>query len=353
MGVAPDFPAAFAKAQAAAGARLPRAGTVFLTVTDSDKSAVGGDRRAAARPRLLRSSRRAARRGRSRAWASRSSALNKLGEGSPHVVDWIERGDVDLVINTPTGTAARADGYEIRRAAIAARHPVHHDDRRRHGRRARDRRRRATASRRCCSLQEIHARRSGPAASGRRVGARVSRPHARAARAPAAAGAERRAATAPTSCSRSPTPDGPAPDPGQFAMLAAAERWGGGADERPFLPRAFSVARRHADGTLDFLLEDVGPGTRPPRRAATRATSCWLLGPLGRGFARAARRRAGRSSSAAASGSRRWRSGATRSGPTALALLGFRDAAHAEGAGAAARRAGRHRRRLASATTAS
>ena len=32
--------------------------------------------------------------------------LNKLGEGSPHVVDWIERGDVDLVINTPTGTEA-------------------------------------------------------------------------------------------------------------------------------------------------------------------------------------------------------------------------------------------------------
>ena len=45
--------------------------------------------------------------------------LNKIGEGSPHVVDWIERGDVDLVINTPTGTAARADGYEIRRAAVA------------------------------------------------------------------------------------------------------------------------------------------------------------------------------------------------------------------------------------------
>jgi carbamoyl-phosphate synthase large subunit len=44
--------------------------------------------------------------------------LNKLGEGSPHVVDWIENGDVDLVINTPTGTAARSDGYEIRRAAV-------------------------------------------------------------------------------------------------------------------------------------------------------------------------------------------------------------------------------------------
>ena len=45
--------------------------------------------------------------------------INKIQDGSPHVVDWIERGDVDLVINTPTGTAARRDGYEIRRAAIA------------------------------------------------------------------------------------------------------------------------------------------------------------------------------------------------------------------------------------------
>ena len=44
--------------------------------------------------------------------------LNKIGEGSPHVVDWIERGDVDLVINTPTGSGARSDGWEIRRAAV-------------------------------------------------------------------------------------------------------------------------------------------------------------------------------------------------------------------------------------------
>ena len=47
------------------------------------------------------------------------TTLNKLGEGSPHVVDWIERGDVDLVINTPVGTGARTDGYEIRSAAVA------------------------------------------------------------------------------------------------------------------------------------------------------------------------------------------------------------------------------------------
>jgi carbamoyl-phosphate synthase large subunit len=118
MGVAADFPGAFAKAQAAAGARLPRSGTVFLTVTDTDKSAVMG---IAAQLHDL-GFRIVATRG-TAASVSRMGIpvdrLNKVGEGSPHVVDWIENGDVDLVINTPTGTAARTDGYEIRRAAVA------------------------------------------------------------------------------------------------------------------------------------------------------------------------------------------------------------------------------------------
>jgi carbamoyl-phosphate synthase large subunit len=39
------------------------------------------------------------------------------------VVDWIERGDVAIVINTPVGTGARTDGYEIRRAAVARKIP--------------------------------------------------------------------------------------------------------------------------------------------------------------------------------------------------------------------------------------
>jgi len=45
-------------------------------------------------------------------------ALKKVGEGSPNVVDWIENGDVDLVVNTPTGSGARSDGWQIRRAAV-------------------------------------------------------------------------------------------------------------------------------------------------------------------------------------------------------------------------------------------
>jgi len=118
MGVAADFPAAFAKAQAAAGAGLPAAGTVFLTVTDTDKSAVMG---IAAQLHDL-GFRIVATRGTASAISRMGipvERLNKLGDGSPHVVDWIENGDVDLVINTPTGTAARSDGYEIRRAAVA------------------------------------------------------------------------------------------------------------------------------------------------------------------------------------------------------------------------------------------
>ena len=118
MGVAADFPTAFAKAQAAAGARLPRSGTVFLTVTDTDKPAIGA---IAAQLHDLGFS-IAATGGTAAAIARMGipvERLNKIGEGSPHVVDKIEGGDVVLVINTPTGTAARTDGYEIRRAAIA------------------------------------------------------------------------------------------------------------------------------------------------------------------------------------------------------------------------------------------
>jgi dihydroorotate dehydrogenase electron transfer subunit len=77
-------------------------------------------------------------------------------------------------------------------------------------------------------------------------------------------------------------PDGPVPEPGQFAMIASAERWGGGQDERPYLPRAFSFAR-HSAGELHFLLEDVGPGSR--RLCELRSgDGLWVLGPLGQGF---------------------------------------------------------------------
>jgi dihydroorotate dehydrogenase electron transfer subunit len=82
---------------------------------------------------------------------------------------------------------------------------------------------------------------------------------------------------------------GPEPEPGQFAMIAAVERWGGGEDERPFLPRAFSIARRR-DGESHFLLEDVGPGTRRLCELQP-GEGLWTLGPLGRGFSLGGRTR--------------------------------------------------------------
>ncbi len=118
MGVAADFPTAFAKSQAAAGSALPEGGTVFLSVTDADKQAAVGIA-------LLLSDlgfRIVATRGTAqsvRGWGVPVETLNKIGEGSPNVVELIESGDVDLVINTPTGSGARSDGWEIRRAAIA------------------------------------------------------------------------------------------------------------------------------------------------------------------------------------------------------------------------------------------
>jgi carbamoyl-phosphate synthase large subunit len=117
MGVARDFPAAFAKAQAAAGVRLPESGTVFISVTDGDKPAAtqlaaslhdlgfevlatGGTATAIRRMGVP------------------VERILKVSEGSPNVVERIEAGEVDLVINTPTGSGARTDGWEIRRAAV-------------------------------------------------------------------------------------------------------------------------------------------------------------------------------------------------------------------------------------------
>jgi dihydroorotate dehydrogenase electron transfer subunit len=119
----------------------------------------------------------------------------------------------------------------------------------------------------------------------------------------------------------------PDPRPGQFYMLSTAERWGGGADERPYLPRAFSFARVHPDGTLDFLLEAIGPGTD---RLALLAPGegLHLVGPLGIGF------------DTAAAGRPLLVGGGIGAAPILAlqdelrvpALLGFRSAAHAEAA---------------------
>ena len=126
-------------------------------------------------------------------------------------------------------------------------------------------------------------------------------------------------------------PEGPRPQAGQFYMLRAAERWGGGADERPYLPRAFSVLRAPAGSDeLHFLIEDVGPGTE--RLCELGAGSgLWIVGPLGIGFAAP---RDGRTAVLVGGG--------VGIAPLAIwqdqldgdpvVLLGFRDAAHTAGA---------------------
>jgi NAD(P)H-flavin reductase len=126
--------------------------------------------------------------------------------------------------------------------------------------------------------------------------------------------------------------DGPQPWPGQFYMLASAERWGAGEDERPFVPRAFSFLGA-ADGQLSFMFEDVGPGTR--RLTELRAgDELWITGPLGEGFEPPSD---GRRAILAGGGVgipplAAW-AGVLRAGGTEPAiLLGFRDAEHATGA---------------------
>jgi dihydroorotate dehydrogenase electron transfer subunit len=78
---------------------------------------------------------------------------------------------------------------------------------------------------------------------------------------------------------------GPEPRAGQFYMLAAADAWAQH-NGRPYLPRAFAVAEARTEDAgvrLDFLVEDVGPGTK--RLAGLRpGEGLWVTGPLGRPF---------------------------------------------------------------------
>ena len=123
-------------------------------------------------------------------------------------------------------------------------------------------------------------------------------------------------------------PGGPAPAAGQFYMLST-ERWGGEADGRPFLPRAFSVARV-TNGVLHFLFEAVGPGTH--RLARLRpGEQLGLVGPLGVGFSAPAH---GRRALLVGGGigvapMMIWQDELLAQGVAHKVLLGFRDSAFA------------------------
>ncbi|WP_448004799.1 carbamoyl-phosphate synthase large subunit [Agromyces bauzanensis] len=127
MGIDKDFPTAFAKSQLAAYGGMPLSGTVFVSVSDRDK-------RAMVFP-VLRLQQLgyeiAATEGTAEVLHRHgitAQVVRKFSEGpSPDqasVVELINRGEVDVVVNTPSGRSSRADGYEIRAAAVASDLPL-------------------------------------------------------------------------------------------------------------------------------------------------------------------------------------------------------------------------------------
>ena len=113
-----DFATAFAKAERAAGRRLPTGGRAFLSVRDADKVAVVP----VAQALVALGFDLVATTGTSAALELAGIDVERVEKGSA-VVELIRDGRVDLVVNTPQGRNARRDGYEIREAAVVARVP--------------------------------------------------------------------------------------------------------------------------------------------------------------------------------------------------------------------------------------
>ncbi len=119
MGIGATFPEAFDKAMLAAGTRLPEQGTVFISVRDEDKAAGCrvGARLSGLGFRLVATD------GTARALADAGVAcerINKVPQGSPHCVDLVREGGVDMVINTTSNAQAIRDSYSIRRQTLMA-----------------------------------------------------------------------------------------------------------------------------------------------------------------------------------------------------------------------------------------
>jgi carbamoyl-phosphate synthase large subunit len=117
MGIDQTFAAAFGKSQIGAGTRLPATGRVFLSVQDSDKAGavsvakglkdLGFEIVATAGTHAHLS-----------AQGLDVELVKKVREGRPHCVDRLLSGDIQLVINTTSGTEAIKDSFPIRRTAL-------------------------------------------------------------------------------------------------------------------------------------------------------------------------------------------------------------------------------------------
>ncbi len=117
MGISTTFGQAFAKAQLAAGQRLPRGGTVFISVNDGDKRHIGsvGKELAELGFRIVATRGTAAA---LQAAGVEAEAVFKVNEGRPNIVDLVKTGKIDLIVNTPLGRESFYDEKSIRRAAI-------------------------------------------------------------------------------------------------------------------------------------------------------------------------------------------------------------------------------------------
>ncbi|MFZ9180636.1 MAG: carbamoyl-phosphate synthase large subunit [Rickettsiales bacterium] len=117
MGIDKTFPLAFAKAQIASGTKLPTSGLAFLSVKDSDKKHLVE----VAKKLIQIGFKIVATKGTAKFLAEHdiaSTIVNKVTEDKPHVVDMIDRKEINIVINTTEGAQATRDSFSIRRTAL-------------------------------------------------------------------------------------------------------------------------------------------------------------------------------------------------------------------------------------------
>tara|TARA_R110002126_G_scaffold10236_36_gene46180 strand:+ start:39785 stop:43120 length:3336 start_codon:yes stop_codon:yes gene_type:complete len=123
MGIDQSFAIAFAKAQLGAGNILPDAGTIFISVKETDKKVIEPAARLADKLgfRLIATSGTAdylTEKG------IKVEKVNKVAEGRPHIVDRIKDGDVNLIFNTTEGWQSLKDSKSIRAAALVSKIPI-------------------------------------------------------------------------------------------------------------------------------------------------------------------------------------------------------------------------------------
>ncbi|MCS6958900.1 MAG: carbamoyl-phosphate synthase large subunit [Pseudanabaenaceae cyanobacterium SKYGB_i_bin29] len=123
MGIDTDFGRAYAKSQIAAGQNLPLSGTVFISVNERDKRSVTSVAEGFAELGFRIIATEGTYRILQRNGIPCQQVL-KLHEGRPHIGDAIKNGQVQLIVNTPSGSEAQTDAQMIRRAALLYKIPV-------------------------------------------------------------------------------------------------------------------------------------------------------------------------------------------------------------------------------------